>query len=46
MALGSVCTVLGHGVEDHMSWWCMYGIGVRTRRPRLLVVYVRYWGTD
>ena len=21
----------------------MYGTGVRTRRPRLLVVYLRYW---
>ena len=24
----------------------MYGIGAWTRRPRLLVVYVRYRGTD
>ena len=24
----------------------MYGIGLRTRRSRLLVVYVRYWSTD
>ena len=26
-----------------VSQSCIYGIGVRTRRPRLLVVYVRYW---
>ena len=59
------------GLDDHVSWWCMNGIGVRTRRPRtcvsiavgivlssvstvlghgtrrprLLVVYGRFWGT-
>ena len=61
MSLGSLGTVLEKGLDDHVSWWCMNGIGertrlrrflvgtvfgARTRRPRLSVVYVRYWGTD
>ena len=45
-SLGSVCTTLEQGLVQHVSWWCMYAIGVRTRRPRLLVVYERYWGKD
>ena len=46
MSLGSVFTVLVNGQDDHDPWWCMNGIGVRTRRPRLLVLYLRYWSTD
>ena len=45
-SLGGVYTVLEYEPDDHVSWWCIYGIGVRTRRPRLLVVYIRYWSTD
>ena len=37
---------IGYGLDDHVSWYYMYGIGERTRRSRLLVVYERYWCTD
>ena len=43
MALGSLCTVLEHGLDDHVSWWFMNGIAVWTRRSLLLVVHVLYW---
>ena len=37
---------LEHGLDDYGSWYSMYGIGAWTRRQRLLVVYVLYWGTE
>ena len=46
MSLGSVCTVLEQGLDDHGSWYCMYGTEAPARLPRLLVVYERYWNTD
>ena len=42
-SLGSVCMLLEYGLDDYGSWYSMYGT---TRRPRLLVVYVLYWGTE
>ena len=45
-SLGSVCMLLEYGLDDYGSWYSMYGIGAWTRRPRLLVVYVLYWGTE
>ena len=33
------------GLDDHISLKCMNDIGAGTRRPRLLLVYVRYWST-
>ena len=35
--LGSIGTVLEKGLDDHVSWWCMNGIGERTRLRRFLV---------
>ena len=35
--LDSVCRVLGYGLDDHVSWFCVNSIGVRTGLPRFLV---------
>ena len=44
--LDSVCRVLGYGLDDNVSWFCVNSIGVRTGLPHFLVVYIRYWNTD
>ena len=45
-SLGSVGTVLEKGLDDHVSWWCMNGIGERTRLRRFLVGTVLGHGLD
>ena len=37
---------MAHSIAPPDAQSCIYGIGVRTRRPRLFVGYLRYWSRN